>query len=490
MSIPEIDDSVGKLGRVESPLDPAPVSMFETIVTYKPEYKVLGDGRRVRQWRDHIQSPDDIWQEIVAKAEMPGLTSAPKLMPINTRIVMLQTGMRAPMGIKVKGPDLETIEKAGLLIEQQLKNVPAIRKETVFAERIVGKPYLEVDIDRVAIARYGLRIQDVQNVIQIGVGGVPLTRTVEGRERYPVRVRYAREERDNLDGLRRVSIPTPSGEQIPLEEVADIRYVRGPQVIKAEDTFLVGYVIFDRQASIAETDAVEQAQTYLKDKIASGDLELPAGVNYEFTGQYENQVRADKRLKILVPLALVLIFLILYMQFRSTLTAVIIYLGVVVAVSGGFILIWLYNQPWFLDFTVLGTAMNELFQVKPVNMSVAVWVGVIALVGIATDNGVVLATYLKQLFEKSPPESVEEIRALVLEASIRRVRPCLMTTATTILALLPILTSPGKGSDVMVPMSLPSVGGMALALVTLFVVPVLYGGYREIVWFIQRRRDR
>ena len=477
--IPEVDRVVGKLGRADSALDPAPLSMIETVITYKPEYRVAEDGERIRQWRDHIRTPRDIWSEIVRAAERPGLTSAPTLMPINARIVMLQSGMRAPMGIKVHGPSLEAIEAFGLHLEDVLKTVPSVRSETVFADRVVGKPYLEIDLDREAIGRYGLTIVDVQNVLQVALGGMTLTRTVEGRERYPVRVRYMREERDSLEALERVFVPTPGGEQIPLTQLADIQYVRGPQVIKSEDTFLTSYVLFDRQPDVAEVDVVEQAQRVIQSKIESGELAVPAGVSFEFSGSYENQVRSEKRLMLLIPVALALVFILLYLQFHRVSTSVIIYTGVAVAVSGGFALLWLYGQPWFLDFELLGTPMRDLFQVGTVNMSVAVWIGFIALVGIATDDGVVMSTYLKQRFEREPPQSVEDVRQRTLEAGSRRVRPCLMTTATTILALLPVITSQGRGSDIMVPMALPSVGGMAIELLTLFVVPVLYCALEE-----------
>ena len=478
--IPEVDRVVGKWGRAESALDPAPVSMIETVITYIPEYRTEPDGSRVRQWRDHIRSPSDIWDEIVAAAQRPGVTSAPVLMPIAARIVMLQSGMRAPMGIKVQGPDLETIEAFGLRLEELLREVPQVRAETVFADRVVGKPYVEVDIDRDAISRYGLTIERVQNVLSVALGGMPLTRTVEGRERYPVRVRYMREERDSIQALRRVMVATSTGEQIPLEQLATIRYVRGPQVIKSEDTFLTSYVLFDRQQDVAEVDAVEQAQAFLEERIASGELEVPAGVSYRFAGSYESQLRSEARLRVLIPLALALVFLLLFLQFRRVGTTLIIYSGVAVAVAGGFILLWLYGQPWFLDFDLLGTSMRDLFQVGTVNVSMAVWVGVIALIGVATDDGVVISTYLKQKFEGAPAPDVESVRERVLEAGMRRVRPCLMTTATTILALIPVITSQGRGSDVMVPMALPSVGGMMFELVTLFVVPVLYCWVEEV----------
>jgi len=477
--IPEVERVVGKLGRADTALDPAPVSMIETVITYKPEYKELENGDKVRQWRDHIQGPQDIWDEIVKTAERPGLTSAPTLMPINARIVMLQSGMRAPMGIKVHGPTLEAIEEFGMGLEGVLKEVPSIRRETVFADRVVGKPYLEIDIDREAIGRYGLAVVDVQQVLQVALGGMTLTRTVEGRERYPIRVRYMREERDSIEALERVFVPTKSGTQIPLTQLADIRYVRGPQVIKSEDTFLTSYVLFDKQADIAELTTVEQAQKAISEKVASGELKVPAGVSFEFAGSYENQIRSEKRLGVLVPIALAFVFTLLYLQFHRIAVTAVIYSGVAVAVAGGFGLLWLYGQPWFLNFEFLDTHLRDLFQVGTINISVAVWIGFIALVGIATDDGVVMCTYLKQQFQKSPVTSIEQVRERTLLAGARRIRPCLMTTATTILALTPVITSQGRGSDIMVPMALPSVGGMLIALITLFVVPVLYCALEE-----------
>ena len=477
--IPEVDRVVGKLGRVDSALDPAPVSMIETVITYLPEYRTEPDGTRVRQWRDHIRRPQDIWTEITQAAEIPGLTSAPTLMPINARIVMLQSGMRAPMGIKVKGPDLESIEAFGMALEGVLKQVPSIREETVFADRVVGKPYLEIALDREAIGRFGLRVVDVQQVLQIALGGQTLTRTVEGRERYPVRVRYMREDRDSIEALEGVLIPTPSGDHVPLSQLAEVVYTKGPQVIKAEDTFLTSYVLFDREPERAEVEVVEAAQVRIAQSIASGELVLPAGVSFEFAGSYENQVRSEKRLLMLIPIALACVFILLYLQFHRVSTTAVIYSGVLVAVSGGFGLLWLYGQPWFLDFSLFGTGMRALFQVGTVNLSVAVWIGVIALIGIATDDGVVLSTYLSQVFERDPPSTVQDVRELTIQAGLRRVRPCLMTTATTLLALLPVITSQGRGSDIMLPLALPVFGGMAIEIVTLFVVPVLYCAVEE-----------
>jgi Cu(I)/Ag(I) efflux system membrane protein CusA/SilA len=525
-SIPEIETVVGKAGRTESALDPAPLSMYENVIQYKSEYMLnenrerqrykvnddglfeLKDGRFItnpnntkntpfntvsrsqlikdnngefyRNWRPEIQSPDDIWNEIVKVTKLPGVTSAPKLQPIETRLVMLQTGMRAPMGIKVKGQDLKQIEAFGVQLEDILKQAEGVKDEAVFADRIVGKPYLLIDIDREKIARYGVTIEEVQNVLKVAVGGMVLTQTVEGRERYGVRVRYPRELRANPTDLKQIYVPVEKGSPVPLSELATIKYEQGPQVIKSEDTFLVGYVLFDKMDGFAEVNVVENAQTLIQEKIDNGELVVPKGINYQFTGTYENQLRAEKTLSVVVPLALAIIFLILYFQFRSVGTSLMVFTGIAVAFAGGFLMIWLYGQDWFLNFNFFGENLRELFQIHPINLSVAVWVGFIALFGIATDDGVVMATYLTQTFDRNTPENKKEIRASVVEAGEKRIRPCLMTTATTILALLPVLTSTGRGSDIMIPMAIPSFGGMLIALITLFVVPVLYSWKAEV----------
>ena len=502
VSIPEVESVVGKIGRADSPLDPAPISMIETFISYKSEYKTdvngnrlkfrydvdtnefardeQGDliedpsGRPFRQWRDEITSPNDIWEKITAAADIPGTTSAPKLQPIAARIVMLQSGMRAPMGLKIKGPDLVTIERVALQIEGLLKQVPSVKSSAVIADRIVGKPYLEIDIDRDAIKRYGLHIRTVQDVIEVAIGGRRITTTVEGRERYPVRVRYARELRDEAESLERILVPTPMGQQIPLEQLAEIRYIRGPQVIKSEDTFLLGYVLFDMKAGKAEVDVVEDAQAFLQEKIDSGEFVLPAGVSYVFAGNYENQLRSQKTLMVVLPLALGIIFLILYFQFKSVITTSLVFSGIMIAWAGGFIMLWLYGTDWFLDFDVFGTNMRTLFQVHTINLSVAVWVGFLALFGIASDDGVVIASYLDESFRKDRITNAKHAREATVTAGVRRVRPCLMTTATTLLALIPVLTSTGRGSDIMVPMAIPSFGGMTIEIMTMLVVPVLY----------------
>lgn len=501
-SIPEVERVVGKIGRAETPLDPAPLSMVETVINYVSEFKssekgeILrfktddkGDfvyenealvpddnGKPFRQWRPHIKSPDDIWAEISRVTQLPGVTGAPKLQPIETRLVMLRTGMRAPMGLKIKGPDLRTIEDFGIEIERHLRSgmIKGLNTATVNADRIVGKPYLEIIPDRDEASRYGLNIVDVHDAIQTAIGGRMVSTTVEGRERYMVQVRYMRENRDAIEDLNRILIKAKGGAQIPLSQLASIRYVRGPQNIKAEDTFLTGYVTFGAEAGNAEVDVVEAAQAYLKKMESTGVLKRPAGVRYEFAGNYQSALESNKTLMFAVPLCLGIIFMILYLDNKSAASTAIVFSGVAVAWAGGFLMLWLYGQPGFLNFEVFGHNVAHLFNVGPVNISVAVWVGFLALFGIATDDGVVISTYLRQKFEELKPTTISEMRQAALEAGMRRVRPCLMTTATTLLALLPVLTSTGRGSDLMVPMAIPIFGGMLIELLTMFVVPVLY----------------
>ena len=577
-SIPEVEVAVGKWGRVNSALDPAPVQMFENTINYKTEYildenghrrrfktdkngyfiidvkkvrneingnkveekriwvevnakgdeidvnrikgikydKEKGDlyvlvdnqwarlhestsnkliqfisknittflipdenGEYFRQWRPHIKKPDDIWNEIVKVTNLPGLTSAPRLQPIQTRLVMLSTGMRAPMGLKVFGPNLESIEKAGLDLEKILKEVPSVIPGSVFYDRAIGAPYIEIKLNREAIARYGMTISEVQEILQSAIGGMALTTTVEGRERFHVRVRYARELRSTPEELKKILIPSMTGAQVPLGELAELNYSRGPQMIRSENTFLNGYVIFDKQPGTAEVDVVEQAETYIKAKLESGELQLPAGVSCKFTGNFEQQLRATKRLAIVIPVSLILVFLLLFFQFKTFTASSIHFSGVFVAFAGGFLMLWLYGQPWFMNFSIAGVNMRDLFQMHTINLSVAVWVGFIALFGIATDDGVIMGTYIHQVFEEKKPATVYDVREAVVIAGKKRVRPAMMTAAVAIIALLPVLTSTGKGADIMVPMAIPTFGGMIIQMMTMFVVPVLQCIWRE-----------
>lgn len=500
-SIPEVETVVGKAGRVNSPLDPAPMSMYENVINYKPEYKINDKGYRVRykvdrdgefvrdekgkliedpkgqyfrNWRPEIKTPDDIWDEIVRVSKLPGVTSAPKLQPIETRLVMLQTGMRAPMGIKVQGQDLETIEQFGIQLEPILKSVEGVKESAVFADRIIGKPYLEIDIDRKKIARHGLTIREVQNYVEAGIGGSSVTQTVEGRERYDIRIRLPRSWRNNPERLEQILITTPAGTDIPLGELAEVVYEEGPVEIKSEDGFLVGYVLFDRLAEYSEGEVVANASEAIRTAIKDGTLKVPENIHYYFAGNYEQQIRANERLALVLPVALLLIMLILYFHFRSFAVTAMVFSGVFVAFAGGFIMIWLYGQSWFLDFSFFGVNMRDVFNIQTINLSVAVWVGFLALAGIATDDGVLMATFIQASSKNMKATTTEEVMDIVVEGGKRRVRPAVMTTATTILALLPVLSSSGRGADIMVPMAIPSFGGMTLQVITMFTVPVLY----------------
>ena len=519
-AIPEVETAIGKWGRVNSALDPAPAQMFENTINYRPEYILNEDGKRerfkvnrkgeyllrnggtynpadgfrlipadslipdrkgdyFRQWRPEIKNTNDIWQQIVNVTHLPGLTSAPKLQPIEARLVMLSTGMRAPMGLKIYGPDLETIEQSGKAIEQALKDVPSVIPSSVFYDRAVGAPYLEIKLNRDNMARYGVNVEDLQEILSAAVGGMILTKTVEGRERFPVRLRYARELRDNPEALSMLLVPTATGAQIPLKELADIEYARGAQMIQSENTFLVGYVIFDKKQGKAEVDVVKEATKVIEGKIQNGELKLAKGVSYKFAGNYEQQERATARLMIVVPLALLIVLLVLYFQFKTLTASLIHFSGVFVAFAGGFILLWLYGQDWFMNFSLAGVNMRDLFQMHTINLSVAVWVGFIALFGVATDDGVLMGTYIHHVFLEKDPQTRHDIREAVVTAGLKRVRPAAMTTATTLIALLPVLTSTGKGADIMVPMAIPTFGGMLIQSMTMFVVPVFQCWWRE-----------
>ena len=462
-SVPEVDVVVGKLGRAESALDPAPIGMIETVVLLKPqsEWRRIRVARFYDNWPGWLKPPvrwgwpderpltkKEILAELQEKTAIPGVLPT-WLQPIQTRIVMLQSGFRAMMGIKIYGDDLREIEKLGLQLEPILQQVPGATD--VVADRITGKPYIEFAIDREKSARYGVNIRDVQDVIEIAIGGENIMTSVEGRERYPIRVRYPRELRDNLEDLHRILVPAANGAHVPISQVADIRYTIGPQEIKSENTLLVGYVTLNTRER-DEISVVEDADRLIRAKIASGEIKFPPGYYYKWAGQFENQVRAMQRLSLLLPLCLAVQLLLLYLGFNRWWLALMIFVDIIVSASGGFLMLawWGYN------------------------LSVAVWVGFIALFGVAEDDSVLIATYLTQLFDKQEPQTIAEVHELVIEAGSKRIRPALMTTATTVIGLIPVFTAEGRGSDVMQPMAIPLMGGMLMSAVTIFIVPCVF----------------
>ena len=520
-NIPEVERAIGKVGRADSALDPAPVAMIETIITYRSEYiedergrvlrfavddegAFLRDdqgalipsprGRPYRAWRDHIRTVDDLWGEISAAAQVPGLTGAPLLQPISARVVMLQSGIRAPMAVRLAGSDLEDLARAASEIERLLRDVPGVAASSVIADRPVGRPYLELTPNRLAMAQYGVTMEQVQRTLESAVGGSLAGVSVDGRQRVPIRVRYVRERRQTPEDILEATVRGADGALIPLSSVATLDYVPGPDMLRSENAQLVVWVMFDRAPGIPELTAVDNAREALERTLAAGELAIPDGVTLTLAGSWENAQRAGRRLMLVVPLVLGSILLLLVLQLRSTLVALMVFAAVAVALSGGMLLLWAWGQPWFLDVTLAGVSMRDVFHVTPANLSVAVWVGFIALFGIATDDGVLMATFLQQEFRRpigdashddtrnedplhevdAPQHRRAESIARIIAAGRRRVRACLMTTATTLLALLPVLTSTGTGADIMIPMAIPVFGGMAVALVTVLVVPVLY----------------
>ncbi|NQS90195.1 efflux RND transporter permease subunit, partial [Patescibacteria group bacterium] len=377
---------------------------------------------------------------------------------IRNRIDMLATGIQTPVGIKVFGTDLEKIVEIAVKIEDIVSGVEGA--VSPYAERTSNRPYFEIEIDREKVARYGVKVGDIQHIIMTAIGGMNLTTTVEGRERYPVRVRYLRELRDSPEALERIFIPTPGGEHIPLTQVATLKRVPGPAVINSEDTQTYARVFVNvNQDKIGLIDFVNEAQKAVKEKIDSGDLKLPQGYFISWSGQFESEMESRKKLLPSLIIALAVILMLLYVAFKNFSSLAILSTGIPVSLMGGIILLF-----------ILGF-----------KFSTAVWVGFIALFGVATDNAVVLLSTLDDLFRKKVPKTVKDIRQTVIEGGLLRVRPAMMTTTTTIIALIPVMLSTGTGSEIMKPMASPTVGGLVTAtLSNLILVPVLYCWLKEI----------
>ena len=488
-TVPEVEHVVGKAGRAESAIDPAPISMIETIISLKPtdQWRRITEKRWYsdRSWLSWCRPAlrtvwpeerpirkDEILAELNQKVAIPGVLPT-WLQPIQTRIVMLQSGFRAMMGVKIFGNDLQEIERVALQMEQLLKKVPGA--VDVVSDRLVGKPYIEYEIDRVSAARYGVSIQDIQDIIEIAIGGEALTTTVEKRERYQIRVRYPRELRERFDDLERILVPTSMGEHIPIAQVATLTFSIGPQEIKSENGLLVGYVTLNTRDR-DEISVVEDAERLLQSEkkksdelIAAGraseaSLVVPTGYYWTWSGQFENQQRAMARLSLLIPIVMLSMFFSMYIGFGKWWLVLLVFVDIAVSTAGGFIGLFFWGS----------------------NLSVAVWVGFIALFGVADDDSIVMLTYLEDLSRNKPPQTKEDMRNIVVEAGLKRIRPCLMTSVTTILGLAPIFLTSGRGSDVMQPMAIPSVGGMSVALITLFVIPCIYCLVKE--WHLPSER--
>ena len=446
-TVPEVHRVFGKIGRAETATDPAPLSMIETTIMLKP----------VEEWRPGM-TIQKLIKELDETVRLPGVTNA-WTMPIKTRIDMLATGIKTPVGIKVAGPDLSVLQDLALEIESVLKGVPGTL--SVYAERVVGGNYLDFDIDRREIARYGLTVGDVQDVIQSAIGGMNVTTTVEGLERYPVNLRYSRELRDNIAALRRVLVPTPSGAQVPLEQLVALEIRKGPPLIKSENARLNAWIYVDLEGIDVGTYVANAKQ------VLAREFTLPAGYSLVWSGQYEYMERANKRLRTVVPVVLVIIFLLLYLNFRNLSDSLIVMLSVPFSWVGGFWLLWL------LDY----------------EMSVAVKVGFIALSGVAAETGVVMLIFLEEAVARYKREgrlnTRRDLEAAIFEGAVLRVRPKMMTVTAIMAGLLPIMWGSGTGSETMRRIAAPMVGGMVSATVlTLVVIPVVFQWVRG--WQLDR----
>jgi Cu(I)/Ag(I) efflux system membrane protein CusA/SilA len=441
-SFPEVESVFGAVGRSDSPTDNAPLDMYDTTIMLKPR----------EQWRAGM-TYEKLIRQMDEKLQFPGLTNT-WTMPVQNRLDMELTGIKTPVGIKIQGPNVEGIQQAGARLQQILGGLPELR--SIFAERVAEGFYINVEVNRPEAARYGLTVADVQRAVTSGIGGENIAENVEGRERYPINVRYSRDFRDDIEQLKRVVIATPTGAQIPISQVARVYFSRGPAMIRDEEGLLTGYVYLD----LATKDYggfVAKANRLLNEK-----LRLPAGYSYKWSGEYEFEVRAKERLKFIVPIVFFVIFLLLYMIFHSATEAAVLIFPTFYAMTGGLIL-----QYW------LGY-----------NFSVAVWVGYIALFGIAVETGVVMVVYLHEALDKRVASGVplrhEDIEAAVIEGAVQRLRPKLMTVTAVLASLIPILWESGIGSDVMKPIAAPIVGGMITSTIhVLILVPVFFAVMKE-----------
>jgi Cu(I)/Ag(I) efflux system membrane protein CusA/SilA len=441
-TFPEVETVFGTIGRSDSATDNAPLDMYDTTIMLKPR----------ENWRAGM-TYEKLIQEMDAKLQFPGLSNT-WTMPVENRLDMELTGIKTPLGLKIQGPTLESIQQSGAQIQQVLATLPEVR--SIFAERVSQGFYVNIEVNREEASRYGLTVADVQQGVSSGIGGEMVTENIEGRERYPVNVRYNRDFRDNVGELRRVLIATPSGAQIPIEQVARISFSRGPSMIRDEDGALTGYVYLDLK-SRNYGDFVKSANEMMKQK-----LRLPAGYTYKWAGEYEFELRAKERLQVILPVVFFLIFVLLYMVFHSVAESAVLIFPTFYALTGGLILQKLLGY----------------------NFSVAVWVGYIALFGIAVETGVVMVVYLHEALNRrlasGKPLKHQDIEEAVIEGAVHRLRPKLMTVCVVLASLVPILWASGIGSDVMKPIAAPLVGGMITSTIhVLILVPVLFAVMKE-----------
>jgi Cu(I)/Ag(I) efflux system membrane protein CusA/SilA len=445
--IPEVADVLGKIGRADSALDPAPTAMIETYVLLKPR----------SQWRPGI-TEQKIWDEINRVATLPGITPASPLQPIEGRVVMLQSGIKASMAVRIYGDSLEGLAEASQAVARRLKQHHLVNPGTVNPDIVMGKPYYEFEADREEAARYGMTTMMVNEIVSAGLGGVDVTTTVEGRERYPIQIRFSRNVRQRLNDLRKVPVVTQVGDVVPLKRLADVATTWGPGMINSEDSRLVAHVMFSPSGGAGDLETVESVMNSLHAARKSGDLKLPDG-NFELqpVGSFQNQIEANQRLMWILPAVFLINLLLHYLHFRNLPISLVVFSGIPVACAGGMIAV-----------AVAGVELNT-----------AVWVGFIALAGLAADDGIVMASYIKDRLRRRPIHDVEDLRSEIYQAGLKRIRPCVMTTVTTLAALVPVMLSAGRGADVARAMALPVFGGMLIEPFTTFIVPTVYCAYME-----------
>jgi Cu(I)/Ag(I) efflux system membrane protein CusA/SilA len=445
--IPEVANVLGKIGRIDSALDPAPAAMIETYVMLRPR----------DAWRPGVTAAD-IWSEINAVATLPGVTPASPLQPIEGRVVMLQAGIKASMAVRIYGDSLNGLSEASQAVAELLRRTPAVNAGTVNPDIVMGKPYCEFEVDREEAARYGMTTRMVNEIVAAGLGGLAVTTTVEGRERYPIQVRFARDVREKIEDLPRIPVVTPAGEVVPLERLARVTTTWGPGSISSENSRLVAHVMFSPAGSGA-LETVAAVEKSLSAARADGSLALPEGsFELEMVGSFQNQVEANQRLMWILPSVFLINLLLHYLHFRNLPVSLVVFSGIPIACAGG----------------MLAIAFNGI------ELNTAVWVGFIALAGLAADDGIVMASFIHERLRGRGLMTIAELREEVYQAGLKRIRPCVMTTITTLAALLPVLLSTGRGSDVARAMAWPVFGGMLIEPFTTFVVPTIYCGYLEL----------
>lgn len=435
---PLVKSSIGKLGRADTALDPAPVAMIETVVRLVDK----------SSW-PRGTSVYDIIRELDESLQIPGLVNSWSF-PIQIRVGMLATGIRTPVGVKIFGPDLDTLESLAQEVAREVEKVDGAFG--VVAEQIGSKTYLEFSVDRLAASRYGINAGTINKILQTAVGGMKIGEFFDGRERYPIRVRYKKELRDRVDELKKVLVPSPLGQHIPLYQLADIKMVSGPAMVNSSNGILRSTVMLNVRGRDL-IGFVQEASRHIQENIS-----LPPGYTITWAGQYQDMIRANQRLMILVPLALLINYLLIYFGLgKKWRNGAIVFSAIPIAFAGGLLLLWIGGF----------------------DTSVAVWVGFIALFGIVVDDGIVMMTYLQEEIKRIMPKTEQELKACVLQAGCRRIRPLVMTTITTIVALIPVMWATGIGSEIMKPMAIPTIGGLLVAVISVFMVPVVFTHFEQ-----------